>query len=394
MMLGLLLARAGVDVAVLEKHADFFRDFRGDTIHPSTLHIMDELGLLERFLAVPHSQVTRLTARIGDTTLAIASFEHVPGPCKFLAFMPQWDFLKFLAGEAARYPAFRLEMQAEATQLVRRENRVAGVSAQTPHGVRTIEADLVVACDGRHSVLRELAGLPVIDVGAPIDVLWMRLSRKPGDPGQAFGNIAAGGILVALDRGDYYQCAFVIRKGAFDAVRARGIAAFRTDVAAIAPFLSDRVQEIVDWDQVKLLTVRVDRLRRWYVPGLLCIGDAAHAMSPIGGVGINLAIQDAVASANILARPLLQGSATTGHLRAVQHRRQLPTRLTQALQVQIQNRILNPVFSASNAVRVPAVLRFVDRLKPLQRIPAFVVGVGFRPEHVRSPQIPPTTPRT
>jgi 2-polyprenyl-6-methoxyphenol hydroxylase-like FAD-dependent oxidoreductase len=383
-MLGFLLARAGVAVAVLEKHADFFRDFRGDTIHPSTLQVMDDLGLLDAFLARPHSEMRQLTGRIGATTIRIADFARVPGRCKFIAFMPQWDFLDFLVEAARKYPAFRLEMEAEVTDLLTEGERVCGVRAQTPQGPLEIRADLVVAADGRHSTLRERAGLPVRDLGAPIDVLWMRLSRKPDDPGQTFGNIAAGGILVAINRNDYYQCAFIIRKGGFEELRARGMEAFRQQVAALAPFLADRVDELKDWNQVKLLTVAVDRLETWYRPGLLCIGDAAHAMSPVGGVGINLAIQDAVAAANALAAPLRDGAVTTDLLRAVQRRRELPTRLTQALQVFIQQRVLFRVLDMRGTIAPAFLLRLIDRCTPLHYIPAYVVGVGFRPERVRT----------
>ncbi len=384
MMLGLLLARAGIETVVLEKHADFFRDFRGDTIHPSTLQVMGELGLLDRLLAIPHSNVAELTARIGGRTLRIADFGRIPGRCKFIAFMPQWDFLNLLAQQAHSYPTFSLLMQTEAFDLVREGERVAGVRARTPQGEATIDAGLVVACDGRHSVLRERARLDVVDVGAPIDALWMRVSRNAGDPQQTFGTVAAGGMLIAIDRGEYYQCAFVIRKGGFEAIRARGIDAFRDDVGALAPFLRGRLGEIRTWSDVKLLTVMVDRLRRWYVPGLLCIGDAAHAMSPVGGVGINLAVQDAVAAANALSRPLLHGPAGVAVLRAIQRRRELPARLTQMLQVQVQSRFLSRALCAQEEIAPPAAALLLDRCAPLRRTVARVVGFGFRPEHVRT----------
>ena len=382
MMLGLLLARAGVDVTVLEKHADFFRDFRGDTIHPSTLQVMDELGLLDRLLEIPHSEIAELGGRIGGRTVEIADFRHVRGRCKFIAFMPQWDFLKFLAEEASRYSAFRLMMETEAVDLLRAGDRVTGVLARGTQGDLRLEADLVVACEGRRSVLRERAGMHVLDIGAPIDALWMRISKRPEDPGQTFGNIAPGGVLVAIDRRDYYQCAFVIRKGGFEAIQARGIEAFQEDIATLAPFLRDRVQEIKDWSDVKLLTVTVDRLQQWYLPGMLCIGDAAHAMSPVGGVGINLAIQDAVAAANILIPPLRQGTVSTHDLRDVQRRRELPTIVTQWLQVQLQNRFLDRVLAADEKMSVPPLLTLLNDFPILRRIPARIVGIGFRPEHV------------
>ena len=388
MMLGLLLARAGIEVAVLEKHADFFRDFRGDTIHPSTLQIMDELGLLDGLLTIPHSEISVLSGRIGDEMLKIADFRDIPGRCKFIAFMPQWDFLTFLAGQARRYPTFHLEMKTEAIDLLRDGGRITGVIAQTPNGKVTINADLTIAADGRTSTLRNSANVQIMDLGAPIDVLWLRLSKKPDDPGQTFGNIAPGGILVAIDRRDYYQCAFVIQKGGFTAIQARGIEAFRETVATLAPFLRDRVTEIEDWNDVKLLTVRVDRLKQWYLPGLLCIGDAAHAMSPIGGVGINLAIQDAVAAANILAEPLRDRSVTTNDLRAVQRRRELPTRLTQALQVQMQNRVVNRVLSTREKLELPSLLRLLLRMRLFNRMLARIVGFGFRREHIRTPERP------
>ncbi len=303
MMLGFLLARAGVRVMVLEKHADFLRDFRGDTIHPSTLELMHELGLLEEFLRVPHQEMPRLIAQFGDTSLAVADFTHLPTRCKFIAMMPQWDFLDFLARHGARYPGFHLEMRAEATALIEEAGRVIGVRGTAADGPFEVRADLVVAADGRSSVLRERAGLHVEDLGAPMDVLWFRLSRAPGDPAATMGRFDAGRIFVLLNRGPHWQCGYVIPKGSAEDVRRRGLDAFRASVAALMPFAADRVAEIRGWDDVKLLTVRVDRLRQWYRPGLLCIGDAAHAMSPVGGVGINLAIQDAVAAANRLWRP-------------------------------------------------------------------------------------------
>ena len=388
MMLGFLLARAGVDVVVLEKHADFLRDFRGDTIHPSTLEVMHELGLLEEFLRRPHQEMSRLDGQVGDTRLTIADFSHLPTRCKFLAFMPQWDFLNFLAEQGKRYPTFHLRTEAAVTDLMTEGGRVTGVEAKTPGGVLRVEADLVVGADGRSSTVRELAGLESLDLGAPMDALWMQISKAPGDPGQTFGRIAAGQILVLIDRGDYWQCAYVIPKGKFEEIRRRGLPGLRETIATLAPFLRDRVGELIDWSEVKLLTVKVDRLRQWYRPGLLCIGDAAHAMSPIGGVGINLAIQDAVAAANILALPLWHGAVSPDHLRAVQRRRELPTRVTQAVQVFIQNRVIRNVLASSQPqIALPLALRLLRRWHWLQRIPAYLVGIGVRPEHVRAPAL-------
>ena len=383
-----LLARAGVDVVVLEKHADFFRDFRGDTIHPSTLVVLDELGLLDAFLARPHSEVRELGIRFGNVALPIADFRHVPGRSKFLAIMPQWDFLNFFVEQARGFPTFRIEMETEATDLLSDGDRVTGVIARTPHGGLAVRADLVIASDGRSSMLRQRSGLRVRDVGAPIDVLWMRLPRRPADPGQTFGNVGAGGILVAIDRDDYYQCALVIRKGGFDAIRSRGLASLRAQIATLAPYLSDRVGELTAWEDVKLLTVTVDRLETWYRAGLLCIGDAAHAMSPVGGVGINLAIQDAVATANALAAPLLRNDVGTKQLHAVQRRRALPARVTQMAQVFIQDRALTRVLATSAPVAPPPVVKLLAAVPFLRRLPALAVGIGFRPEHVRSRAAP------
>jgi 2-polyprenyl-6-methoxyphenol hydroxylase-like FAD-dependent oxidoreductase len=383
-MAGYLLARAGVDVIVLEKHADFFRDFRGDTIHPSTLRIVDELGLLDDFLKVPHNEIRELSARFGDTVLKLADFRHVPGRCKFLALMPQWDFLNFMAEHARPLATFRLIMNAEATDLIRGNGRIVGVTAQTPQSTLTITADLVIAADGRSSTLRERAGLEVLNIGAPIDVLWMRISRKVSDPPQSFGNIAPGGFLVTIDRGDYYQCAFVIHKGGYDEVRARGLEQLREKIVSLAPFLGDRIGELQSWDQISMLSVSVDRLKRWYAPGLLCIGDAAHAMSPVGGIGINLAIQDAVATANALAEPLRRGPVEPELLESVERRREFPTKLTQWLQVTIQNRVLAPVLAGRMGSAPPLIVRIIGTVPLLRQIPAYVVGIGFRPEHVRS----------
>jgi 2-polyprenyl-6-methoxyphenol hydroxylase-like FAD-dependent oxidoreductase len=385
-MLGFLLARAGVDVAVLEKHADFLRDFRGDTIHPSTLEVMHELGLLDEFLRRPHQELSRMAGKVGDELLIFADFSHLPTRCKFIAFMPQWEFLNFVVEQARGYKGFRLCMEAEVTELVQQGGTVTGVIAQTPHGKLRVDAQLVVGADGRSSTVRAQAGLEVIDLGAPMDALWMRLSRRTADPGQTFGRIASGQILVLIDRGDYWQAAYVIPKGGFDEIRRKGLPSLRQALATLAPFLQDRVGELRDWPDVKLLTVRVDHLRRWYRPGLLCIGDAAHAMSPIGGVGINLAIQDAVAAANILAVPLRDGTMDEATLAAVQRRRELPTRWTQRAQVFLQDRVIRRVLTETHSVGpLPLPLRLLRRWPVLQRIPAYLVGVGVRPEHVRSP---------
>jgi 2-polyprenyl-6-methoxyphenol hydroxylase-like FAD-dependent oxidoreductase len=385
MMLALLLARAGIAVLVLEKHADFLRDFRGDTIHPSTLEVMYELGVLDEFLQRPHQELRTLGAQIGDTFLQVADFAHLPTHCQFIALMPQWDFLSFIAEQAKRYRGFRLEMEAEATALIEQGGRVIGLRAETPHGSLTIRADLVVGADGRHSIVREQAGLTVADLGAPMDVLWMRLSRRPTDPGQTLGRVDAGRILVMLNREDYWQCAYVIPKGGFDQIRQGGLTAFRGEITRLAPYLGDRIGELDDWSDIKLLTVAVDRLQVWHRPGLLCIGDAAHAMSPIGGVGINLAIQDAVAAANILAPRLLQGAASDDDLQAVQRRREFPTRATQGLQLFVQKRVIGRVLQSTGKPSPPLLLRLLGHWPLLRRIPARLIGIGFRPEHVKLP---------
>ncbi|HKU82193.1 MAG TPA: FAD-dependent oxidoreductase [Candidatus Tumulicola sp.] len=382
MMLGLLLARAGVRVAVLEKHADFLRDFRGDTIHPSTLDVMDELGVLDEFLRQPHQRVTQLSGKVGDATVTVADFTRLPTRCKFLAFMPQWEFLNFLAGQARRYPTFELRMQTRAVDVVRYGDAIAGAIAESPGGPLEIRADLTIAADGRDSVLRERAGLDVVEMGAPMDVLWLRLTKRPDDPHDTFGYIRDGRILALIDRGDYWQCAYVIPKGALEQLKSRGLEAFRDDLARAVPFLRDRVDELASWNDVRLLTVRVDRLRRWYRPGLLCIGDAAHAMSPIGGVGINLAIQDAVAAANLLGPPLLQGRLRTADLRALQRRRQFAAKATQMLQVLVQQQVIGRVLASERSPLLACLPSLVRRLPFLSRIPARLVGLGLRPEHL------------
>ena len=393
MMLGYLLARAGVEVMVLEKHADFFRDFRGDTIHPSTLEIMSELGELDDFLKRPHQEVRELAGQIGRDRVVLADFSHLPTRCHFIALMPQWDFLDFIAEHARRYPSFKLEMQAEVTDLVEDKGIITGVRAKVPEGTLEVHADLVVGADGRHSAVRELAGLDVEDLGAPMDVLWMRLSKQPEDGTAILGRIQAGRLFLMLDRGDYWQCAFVIPKGEFAELRRRGLPVFREEIVKLNPALVNRVQEITSWDDVKLLTVRVDRLKRWYKPGLLCIGDAAHAMSPVGGVGINLAIQDAVAAANVLALPLRAGPVPIEVLRKVQRRREWPTRMMQAVQIFIQKRVISNVLAMQTQPRAHYVVKLIDQYPWLRRLPARLIGMGFRPEHVQSPERAPS-PRT
>lgn len=389
MFLALLLARRGVEVLVLEKHADFLRDFRGDTIHPSTLEVVHELGLLNDFLARPHQKTQTVSLLIGDTLLTLADFSHLPTRCKFIAFMPQWDFLDFLVDHAREYPNFRLRMQAEATDLLEADGGVIGVRASVPEGTVDVHADLVIAADGRRSLLREKAGLLVRTLGAPMDVLWMRVSKLPEDPDQLLGRILAGQMLVMIDRGQYWQCAYIIPKGSLEKLRLEGLDAFRANLGRLAPFLGNRVEEISTWDDVKLLTVSVERARRWFKPGLLCIGDAAHAMSPVGGVGINLAIQDAVATANIIGDALSRGAVGLHQLAAVQRRRQLPTRLTQSLQVLIQNQLISRVLNSKGPISPPWILKRAAEWPRFRRLPARLVGIGFRPEHIRSASKPP-----
>ena len=381
LMLGFLLARAGIDVVVLEKHRDFLRDFRGDTVHPSTLEVIHELGLLGEFLHRPHQEVRELAGQIGDERITIADFSHLPVACRFIALMPQWDFLDFLNEHGRLYPGFTVKMEAEVLDLLQEDGRVAGVRARTPDGPLDVRARLTVGADGRHSIVREKAGLAVQSFGVPIDVLWMRLSKRPDDPAMTLGRLRSGHVFVTLDRGDYWQCAFVIPKGGYDELRRGGLESFRRTVAGIAPFLGDRVGELTDWNNIKLLTVLIDRLRQWFKPGLVCIGDAAHAMSPIGGVGINLAIQDAVAAANILCDPLRRGVPATSDLRAVQRRREWPTRMTQRLQLLLQDRVISPTLGGGIS-GVPLGARLLRDWPFLRRIPARLVGLGFRPEHV------------
>jgi len=382
MMCGYILARAGLKVVVLEKHEDFFRDFRGDTVHPSTMEALSELGLLEDFLKRPHNAFLQLSALIGDTTVKVADFRYLPTKAKFMAIMPQWDFLNFLKAAGERYPNLDVRMRCEALDLIERKGRVVGVKARGPDGDLDIEARLVIGADGRTSMLRAKAGLQGVDLGAPIDVLWMRLPRKPDDANVPLGRVGPGHFMIMIERGDYFQCAYVTPKGGFDAIKAEGLDAFRARVVEAAPLTVDRVHALKTWDDIKLLTVAVDRLTKWWKPGLLCIGDAAHAMSPIGGVGINLAIQDAVAAANILAGPLRRGPVGNGPLAAVQARRQGAVKMMQAIQVTIQNRVLTPLLAAKGPIQVPWPAKLLNAVPLLRQIPARVVGMGFRMEHV------------
>jgi 2-polyprenyl-6-methoxyphenol hydroxylase-like FAD-dependent oxidoreductase len=383
MMLGFLLARAGVDTIVLEKHADFLRDFRGDTIHPSTLEAMHDLGLLEEFLKLPHQEFRQGEVKIGDVTIPFVDFSHLPVPAKFVALMPQWDFLDFLAERARQFPCFRLLMSAEVDGLVEEEGRVAGVVARTNDGQLTIRADLTIGADGRHSLVRREAGFVPLDIGAPMDVLWFRLSRQAPDVDDFLGRVDAGQILVVFNRGEYWQCAYAIAKGSADRFKGQGIGSLRDQIASLAPFLADRVGDLQSFDDVKLLTVVVDRLPLWHKPGLLCIGDAAHAMSPVGGVGINLAIQDAIAAANILS-PALRGKRplTDQLLARVQKRREWPTRVIQGVQVVIQKRIISRVLGGTGKVAPPRLLRLFISFPILRRLPARLMGLGVRRERV------------
>ncbi|MGA7384659.1 MAG: FAD-dependent oxidoreductase [Methylocella sp.] len=386
MMLGFLLARAGVDTIVLEKHADFLRDFRGDTIHPSTLEAMHELGLLEDFLKLPHQEVRLAEGKFGDVTIPMVDFSHLPVRAKFVALMPQWDFLDFLAERAKRYPCFRLEMSAEVDGLIEEEGSVVGVAAKTKDGQLTVRADLTVGADGRHSLVRREAGFVPLDIGAPMDVLWFKLSRRTTDEGGLLFRADAGQILVLFDRGEYSQCAYVIVKGSADRLKAQGIDSLRGKIAALAPFLAGRVAGLESFDDVKLLTVEVDRLPLWHKPGLLCIGDAAHAMSPIGGVGINLAIQDAIAAANILAGPLSGTGPLSDQLLAqVQKRRQWPTKVIQGMQVVMQKRLISRFLGGTDKTAPPWFLRLFIYFPVLRRLPARLMGLGVRRERITSP---------
>jgi 2-polyprenyl-6-methoxyphenol hydroxylase-like FAD-dependent oxidoreductase len=393
MMLGYLLGRAGVETVVLEKHADFFRDFRGDTVHPSTLQVMDELGLIDGFLKVPHQQLQKLNGQFGEASIRVADLSRLNVKYPFIAMMPQWDFLNFLRESGKRFASLQVMMNANATDLIWSGDKVAGVIADTPDGPVEIRAGLTVACDGRHSIVRPRAGLEVDEIGAPMDVLWFRVGRRPDETENLFARLQTGKMLVTFDRGDYWQCAYVIAKGQFDALKARGLDAFRNDVISMAPVLDPGVGDVKSWDDVKLLTVAINRLQRWSKPGLLCIGDSAHAMSPVGGVGVNLAIQDAVATANLLAAKLValkgsKGCPAEDELDAVRRRRYFPVRMTQAMQVVVQNNLISRAIKPGDApLRVPVFLRIVNAVPWLQALAARLVAVGVRPEHVHSPVV-------
>lgn len=386
MMLGYLLARAGVPVTVFEKHADFFRDFRGDTIHPSTLELMRELGLLDRLLTIPHSKINQLSATVGGEVFHMADFSHLPVTCQYIALMPQWDFLNFLAAEAAKFPAFTLRMSSEVTGLVTEEGRVTGVKVQTPQGSEQVAAGLVVGCDGRHAITREAAHLGVVEEGVPIDVLWMRLPREADDPENTLGYINYGRALILINRDSYFQCGYIIGKGQFAEVQAAGLAAFQEKLERIAPFLRERTGTIDSWEKVKLLTVQINHLERWWAPGLLCIGDCAHAMSPVGGIGINIALQDAVAAANLLAVPLREERLRDADLRGVQTHRERPVRRTQWIQARA-HKVMDRVLRSPGPIRPPLLLRMATHTPWFQRMVGRFVGMGLQPEHVKTGEI-------
>jgi 2-polyprenyl-6-methoxyphenol hydroxylase-like FAD-dependent oxidoreductase len=389
-MLGFLLARAGVPVTVLEKHADFFRDFRGDTIHPSTLELMSELGLLDKFLAVPHSRVETLSVHIGGRSFSLPDFTHLPVQARFIALMPQWDFLDFLSAEARKYPTFQLLMSTEATGLIEEPGPagpfIAGVRANTPSGPIEIRADLTVGCDGRHATSRAAAHLHVIDEGVPFDVLWFRLPRHPDDPENALGYINYGRIMILLNRNDYFQCGYIVRKGDYPAIQQRGLDTFRTNIEELVPFLRGRTTELDSFDKVKLLTVQLNHLTHWAMPGLLCIGDAAHAMSPVGGIGINIALQDAVATANILAESLLSNSVTVHNLNTVQNYRQTAVRNTQRFQA-AAHRLINHILSDPKPIQPPLILRTISSLPMARQAIGRFVGMGLQPQHIETPDV-------
>jgi 2-polyprenyl-6-methoxyphenol hydroxylase-like FAD-dependent oxidoreductase len=386
MMLGYILARNGIQVTVLEKHNDFFRDFRGDTVHPSTLQVMDELGLIDSFLRLPHQRLQTLDGMFGGTSVRIADLRRLDTKYPFIAFMPQWDFLNFLRESGQRFPSLKVMMSTEATDLIRRGETIVGVRAKTPEGPIDIEADLTIACDGRHSTVREHAGLEVEEIGAPMDVLWFRAGRTQDESENVFARVEPGKMMITFDRGEYWQCAYVIAKGQYDAVKARGLQALLDDVVRMAPILKSSVSDVKSWDDVKLLTVAINRLKRWTRPGLLCIGDAAHAMSPVGGVGVNLAVQDAVATANLLADKIRNGCPSEDELDAVRQRRAFPVKMTQAMQVVVQNNIISGALRpGTQPLKVPLLVRLITALPWLQGIPARFIALGVRPEHVHSP---------
>jgi 2-polyprenyl-6-methoxyphenol hydroxylase-like FAD-dependent oxidoreductase len=390
MMLGYLLGRAGIDTLVLEKHADFFRDFRGDTVHPSTLQVMDELGLIDGFLKMPHQQLQKMDGRFGSASIRIADLGRLKAKYPFIAFMPQWDFLNFLRESGKRFASLKVMMNAEATDLIRSGDAVVGVRANTPEGPVEIRADLTIGCDGRHSIVRQSANLEVEEIGAPMDVLWFRVGKRASETESVFARVEAGKMMVTFDRGDYWQCAYVIAKGQYDAVKARGLDAFCDDVTGMAPILGSGISDVKTWDDVKLLTVAINRLKRWTLPGLLCIGDAAHAMSPVGGVGVNLAVQDAVATANLLAARLVKGCPTEDELDAVRRRREFPVRITQAVQVAVQNNLISVALKPGDRpLKVPLFARVINAVPWLQGITARFIALGARPEHVRSPVASP-----
>lgn len=386
LMLGYLLARAGIDVTVLEKHSDFLRDFRGDTVHPSTLELMYELGILDEFLELPHSKLLRASTLIGDEEIKLVDFAHLRTHAKYIALMPQWDFLDFIAQKAKQYDAFNLMLDTEATGIIEENGKITGVNAATNDGDIEIHSHLVVAADGRGSIIREAAGFEVKDIGAPMDVLWLKISRKESDPRETLGRINQGSFLITLNRGDYWQCGMIIPKGHFDSYKEKGLDSFKAIIVQNAPFFADRVSEIDSWEKVKLLTVKVDRLRKWYRDGLLCIGDSAHAMSPVAGVGVNLAIQDAVATANILWKPLNEKRCTEAHLQEVQKRRIYPARMTQRMQVAIQNNVIKRLLKIEGKPSAPMPVKAFNRFPILRRIPAAFIGIGFRPEHIHAPE--------
>jgi 2-polyprenyl-6-methoxyphenol hydroxylase-like FAD-dependent oxidoreductase len=387
MMLGYLLGRAGIEAIVLEKHADFFRDFRGDTVHPSTLQVMDELGLIDGFLKLPHQELQKMDGQFGGSPIRIADLSRLNVKYPFIAFMPQWDFLNFLRESGKRFASLKVMMNAEATDLIWSADAVVGIKADTPEGPVEIRAGLTVACDGRHSIVRERARLEVEELGAPMDVLWFRAGKRGDENERVFARVETGKMMVTFDRGDYWQCAYVIAKNQYDAVKARGLDALREEIVRLAPILKSGIADVKSWDDVKLLTVAINRLKHWTRPGLLCIGDAAHAMSPVGGVGVNLAVQDAVATANLLAAKLVAGVPSEEELDAVRRRREFPVRMTQRMQVVVQNNIISVALKPGAApIKAPLAARIINAVPWLQGITARFIGLGVRPEHVRSPE--------